>query len=302
MSRMSPINAETAVRLTYIQPEYSSFRRAVIHVAEWLGRKRVLERLYDQWLCDPATLIDPFSCALSKLRVTPMVAPDDLARIPATGGALIVANHPFGILDGVVMGALLRRVRPDVKIMTHSLLSQPAPMHPYMLPVDFSGTPAAKRLTSATRRAAVEWLACGHVVVIFPAGGVSTAPRPWSRRAMDGAWHPFVVRLAQVAGVQVIPVHVAGQNSRLFHLASFLSYPLRVALIFHETRRRIGTSVALRVGTPADLAQAPLPQGVAPGTEAARQAQAGYLRRLCYELGGVAWPDQTFRWPRYIRF
>ena len=92
-------------------------------------------------------------------------------------------------------------------------------------------------------------------MAVFPAGGVATANKPLTGRAVDAGWHPFVGRLATIPGVTTLPVHFAGQNSRLFQVASHTSYPLRVALIFHETRRRMGRPVELRVGAPVTAAE-----------------------------------------------
>jgi putative hemolysin len=150
-------------------------------------------------------------------------------------------------------------------------------------------------LTAETRRKAAELLAAGQVVAVFPAGGVATANKPLSGRAVDAPWHPFIGRLATIPGVTTLPVHFGGQNSRLFQVASHTSYPLRVALIFHETRRRMGRPVDLRIGAPvpaAELARLP------------RDEVAADLRRRCMTLAAPALPDvdETYIWPSHIKW
>jgi putative hemolysin len=184
---------------------------------------------------------------------------------------------------------LVDRLRGDAKIITHSLLCQPPEARDVLLPVDFGPGPEARRITLDTRRRAQEWLAAGHAVIVFPAGSVATSVRPWSGPAMDAEWHPFVSRLAALPGVVTVPVHVQGQNSRLFQIVSHFSYPLRVALIFRETRALIGARIRLSVG---------LPVVVKPGD---RLQTTAALRQACHAAGGQ---DGTavFVWPRWIRW
>ena len=146
--------------------------------------------------------------------------------------------------------------RADVKLICHSLLCQPVEARDVLLPIDFGAGPEARRVSAETRRRAVEWLDQGHVLIIFPAGGVSTAPTPTASRAADLEWHPFIARLARRAGVRTLAMYVHGQNSRLFQMVSHFSYPLRVALIFHETKRVLRRPVKVAIAEPVELAAA----------------------------------------------
>ena len=163
---------------------------------------------------------------------------------------LFVANHPFGVVDGLAMGHLATHVRADTLIMTHSLLCQPPEARDYLLPVDFGGTEEAQATTMATRRRAVNWLNLGHALVVFPGGSVATSQRPFRGPAVEYAWHPFVGKLARLPGVTVVPVYFHGQNSRAFQILSHTNYALRIALLFRESVRRMGTSVKVSVGEP----------------------------------------------------
>jgi putative hemolysin len=288
--------APVAVRFTYSHSGQSRFRRGLIRSVERLSGRAALQDLYLDWARNGRRENETvFDAALRLLDVTLDCRGFDMARVPREGGLLIVANHPFGILDGLAMGQLAMRLRGNAQILTNSLLCQVPEIAPHLLPVDFSGTPEARRLTSVTRRRAVDLLAEGKVVVMFPAGGIATANAPVIGRACDAEWHPFTGRLATMPGVTTLPVHFQGQNSRLFQIASHLSYPLRVSLIFHETRRRMGRVLPVTLGAPilaADLERLP------------RGDVAGALRRQTMELAArpLPDPDEVFHWPKHVKW
>lgn len=289
--------SQPAPQFTYSHSGQSRFRRGLIRTVERLSGRPRLHRMYCDWQASGQRAEESvFAAALRLLDVRLQIEGEGhLTRIPTKGGLLIVANHPFGILDGLTIGQLGMRLRGNAQILTNSLLCQVPEIAPHLLPVDFSGTPEARRLTSATRRRAGELLAEGKVVAIFPAGGVATANSPVKGRACDAEWHPFVGRLATIPGVTTLPVHFSGQNSRLFQIASHLSYPLRVALIFHETRRRMGRPLCLTVGAP--IASTDL-------ESVARTDIAGHLRRQTMALAGSrgADPDEVFIWPSHVKW
>lgn len=298
LATFDSLPAPGQVDFSYAHPGQSLFRRSLIRAVEMLTGQPKLRRLYLDWAWgDRLPGLPVFSAALQQLKITPQIAEgaDHLQAVPATGGLLLVANHPFGVVDGLAIGHLGLQLRGNVRVLTNSLLCRVPEIDPYLLPVDFSGTPEARRLTAETRRRAAELLAAGKVVAVFPAGGVATANRPVTGRAVDAPWHPFVGRLATIPGVTTLPVHFGGQNSRLFQIASHTSYPLRVALIFHETRRRMGRPVELRIGAP--VAARAL-------TELPRDEVAATLRRRCMALAAPALkdPEETYVWPRHIRW
>lgn len=281
------------VVFTYSHAGQSRFRRRLIRMIEAASGRNKLERLYRRWRQRPQVVQEQiFTAAVRELDLWPEFTAGSYARVPREGGLLVVANHPFGIVDGLMIGHLIATVRPDVKLMVHSLLCQPTEAKDVLLPVDFGAGAEARRTSAETRRLAVDWLDQGHVVVIFPAGGVATVKKPFSRRAADAAWHPFVSRLAMRPGVQVLPVFVHGQNSRLFQMVSHWSYPLRVALIFRETTRRMGRAVRLAVGEPMAM------QGEERGGIVAR------LRAATFALSGGQGPaaNDEFVFPKRIRW
>ena len=290
-------DAPTRAAFTYSHEGQSRFRRTLIRAVERISGQPKLFNLYQNWAQSGKYPDEPvFDAALRLLDLKPQITGQHhLDRLPARGGLLLVANHPYGIVDGLTTGHLGMRLRGNVRIMTNSLLCKVPEIDPYLLPVDFSGTAEARRLTGQTRRLAASLLAEGKVVALFPAGGVATANSPVRKRAVDSEWHPFVGRLATIPDVTTVPVHFSGQNSRLFQAASHFSYPLRVALIFHETRRRMGRPLPLTIGAPirAETLQAMDKADI-----------ARTLRRRTVELAGpfAGDPDEVFVWPSRVKW
>jgi putative hemolysin len=264
--------------LSYARPEQTRFRRALIRAVEAVSGRATLQRLYAEWQAGPPDPEEPiFSAAIRVMRVRPEIVAGDLSALPRSGPLLVLTNHPFGILDGLLVGHLVATLRRDVKIMTHSLLCQPEEARDVLLPVDFGPGEEARRTSAETRRRAAEWLDQGHVLIVFPAGSVSTAAGPFDRHAVDGAWHPFVGRLAQRRGVRTAVMFLHGQNSRLFQIASHVNYALRLGLLIKEFKSRVDQPVRVVVGKPLDA-----------GTLAAHAGDAtsmmDFLRKATYQL------------------
>jgi putative hemolysin len=219
--------------------------------------------------------------------------PDENLR---TGPLLIIANHPFGVADGLAIGDIATQLRDDVKIMTNSMLCQPPEAAKYVLPVDFSPTKEARLRSAATRKAAVKWLEDGHCLVIFPAGGVATRPKPLKSKALDLPWHPFTARLAAVTGARILPLYFHGANSTLFHLASHSWYPLRAALFFRETLRQAGRTLQVSIGEIIDSESLPHASG--------KTTVVQHLRNSTFALANGSTTDAAldFYWPGKAKF
>ncbi len=206
------------------------------------------------------------------------------------------------MIDGIVLTWLAIKARPDVKVMANHVLCQAPDAAEALLPIDFNGTEEATRTNLKTRKIAIETLKQGGAIGIFPAGGVGASEKPLTGPAVDAAWHPFTAKLIKMSGATVVPVYFAGQNSRLFQLASHLSLTLRLALFFFETARRIGTEMEIVVGepiTPEELA-----------TYSSREGLIRTLRMRTFELAdrldlpknGHPRHDREFSFPKHIRF
>lgn len=173
-----------------------------------------------------------------------------LAEIPATGPLILVANHPYGILDGLIMGFILSATRRgDFRILANHVFRQASELNQIVLPVSFDESKDAIQTNLETRKAALRYLGEGGAIGIFPGGTVATAPRPFGE-PMDPMWRSFTAKMIFKSDAQVVPMYFEGQNSRLFQLASHMHVTLRMALLIKEFRSRINRPVQVSIGKP----------------------------------------------------
>jgi putative hemolysin len=239
-----------SVRFSYSTADQPLIQRAVIQAIEKIGGQRKLKKLYEEHQESVKGGENFFDAAVRLLRVDVQFDAAALDLTPKTGPVVFISNHPYGVLDGVILTWLALKVRPDTKVLANSVLCQAPDARDNLLPVDFAETREARETNVRSRLAAQAWLQQGHAIGIFPGGGVSTTERPLKGPAVDLPWAPFTAKLIRPSRATVVPVYFVGQNSRLFQLASHLSLTLRLSLVFRETARRIGTSLKVRVGRP----------------------------------------------------
>jgi putative hemolysin len=252
-------------------------KRGLIRMVEVATGQPRLKRMYLDNQRNPRAGESFFAAAVRKLELEVQFDPAALAAIPAAGPVVIVANHPYGVLDGIVISWLVEQVRRDFVVLTNAVLMRAPEVQDFILPIDFSEAPEALETNIKTRAAARAQLERGGVVVVFAAGGVSTAPDRWGRRpAIDARWQPFVAQLIQRGRATVVPIWFGGQNSRLFQIASHVSASLRLSLLFREVKARIGAALPVVVGTPIAFAE------IAHLRD--RQALADHLRAATYAL------------------
>lgn len=236
-------------KLTYASPGDPFVKRVLIRSIETLTGQRQLERIYDQVLAVPDQR-QFWSAALHELQVEANYDPAQLAKAPEHGPIILIANHPYGVLDGLIICHLAAQIRPDFKILINSALCREPRIERYLLPIDFSETEAATQINIETKRRALETLQAGNAVIIFPAGGIATTVNGPFGQAVDLEWKLFVTKLVQMTAATVIPIYFHGQNSRIFQLASHLSLTLRLALIIHEVNRKRGETIRVSIGDP----------------------------------------------------
>lgn len=233
---------------SYAEPTDPRLKRFIIRMIERMTGQPHLKSLYDERFARRLPDESFWDLAIRLLDLRVVTNEEALARVPKTGPLVIVANHPFGVLDGVIICHLVNRVRSDFQILTNAVLNRADEVKEYLLPVDFAETEAALQTNLKSRAAAKHLLMNGGCLIVFPAGGVSTTPSVWHKRAVDAEWKNLTARLISQGKADVVPVFFAGQNSRLFQLASHLSLTLRLSLLFKEVRDSIGHEVVVRVG------------------------------------------------------
>ena len=235
------------IALSYAAPEDAWLKQAVIRVVERITGQREAERIYQRVKRRLGPGSNVWAEAVRGLKVRVRYDEAKLAGVPRTGPLVVVANHPFGVIDGLVLCHLVSRVRDDFKVVAMSTLCRVPEVRGYVLPINFADTPEAAATSARSRREARAILKHGGCLIIFPGGAVSTSPTPFGP-AVDHPWHPFAGRLIMGARASVLPVHFEGQNSWLFHLVSRFSMTLRISLLVRETLRRRDSDIRVRVG------------------------------------------------------
>ena len=240
-------------RLTYSQPEDPLARQLFIQSVEYLSGRGDLENRYNKVLSHNPNPDNIWKLMVENLDLDLVFDHSLLKKIPVTGPLVFIANHPFGVVDGIVLGYLVSRLRTDFKFLVNAALCRDEILNQFFLPIDFALSREAQQTNIQTRKIALECIQRGEPVVIFPSGGVATAPKFW-QKAEDLEWKQFVVKLVHKSKATVIPIYFYGQNSRLFQVASQLSQDLRLSLLLNEVRNKIGKKVHFEIGDPLPFA------------------------------------------------
>lgn len=237
-----------ARRLSYAQSFDDPLYRAAVHALEWASAKpRLLARLSRiRRGAAAATGLPLVGMALEALGIAPQVARDD--HIPERGALVVVANHPYGIVDGAALLAAIGAVRPDVKIMARSLATGIPEIASLIVAVPFAGAAGARRAVRAARIAARAHLRAGGALIVFPAGRVATDGTV--RPAVDGAWSPLAVKLAAESDAAILPVFVDGGNSRFWCRVARVSPVLRQGLMLRQVVHAMDRPLPLVIGAP----------------------------------------------------
>jgi putative hemolysin len=184
---------------------------------------------------------------LAELNVRPDLAAEDREHIPAKGPAVVVANHPFGGIEGILLADLLLSVRKDVKIMANFLLNRVPQMRALTIPVDPFKRPGSAFANIGPLRDAVCWVRGGGMLLVFPAGEVSHIKLA-TREITDPSWSPAVGTIVRRAKAAVVPIFFRGRNRAAFQAAGVLHPRLRTALLARELLNKRGTAVQLKIG------------------------------------------------------
>ncbi len=234
----TPFRLNGALQLTH-----SPLDRLIEGGVERLFGLSLLDRLYRELPDSPssdhflATVLDLFDI---DYRVS------GLDRIPKQGPVVVVANHPFGAIEGVILAQLLRRYRPDVKLMANYLLQRVPEISDLFIAVDPFGGQGAKRANMGPLKEVYRHLANDGMLVIFPAGEVASRQR--NGRVVDAPWSETVARIVRKSGADVLPIFIQGENSRLFHLLGRIHPRLRTAMLPREMINKKGQTLELRIG------------------------------------------------------
>lgn len=226
-------------------------QRTIIRTIEFLTGKIKIGRLVHQFekLGTPRGL-EVFTRVLETMGIELQTPDAELARIPKTGPVVLVANHPHGLVDGIVFAELVGRIRPDFRILTRSLLTGlDEEANNYLIPVPFPHQPDAQERMVEMRQAAMEFLSQGGLVALFPSGVVASSETMFGP-AVEAPWSAFTAKMIRKSGATVVPMRFLGSNSRCYQMANQISATLRQGLLIHEIARAVDKPMAPVVGEP----------------------------------------------------
>ena len=263
--------------ISYAHSARSKGGRAMIRVMEnATGRLRLIRKARG-YAEEVAEGRDFWQVICNRYKIRLEVVGGSLDDIPKQGPLVLVANHPYGILDGLMMGRILSERRAgDFRVLAHKVFRKSPDLERVILPIDFDETKEAAKRNMETRKEALRYLGQGGAIGIFPGGTVSTSLRPFAR-PMDPAWRTFTAKMIARSDAQVVPVYFEGHNSRLFQLASHLHYTLRMGLLIREFRARVGSTVRVVIGRP-------IPAEKLDPLRSDPKAMMDFLRKATYEL------------------
>jgi putative hemolysin len=237
-------------RLSYAGTFTNPAKVYTIRALEWLTAKVKLLSMIRSFEKSGAPVGVAFwSKAVRHMGIRIDTPAEEIARIPATGPVVVVANHPHGLVDGMIMAELVSRVRGDFRILTRSLLTGIPEIEEFMIPVPFPHEENSRELGLQMRDLTMAHLANNGLVILFPAGRVASS-ETWFGPAIEAEWNVFTHKMIAKSGAMIVPIHFTGQNSRAYQIANKLAATLRQGLLLYEIRRSLFKPQRPYVGEP----------------------------------------------------
>ena len=265
-------------RLSYAGTFTNPFKAGTIRTIEWLTAKVQLLSLIRSFEKSGAPHGSPFwPKAIRHMGIRIDTPPEEIARIPKTGPVVVVANHPSGLADGMIMAEMVNRVRSDFRILTRSLLTGIPEVEEFMIPVPFPHEENSRELGLEMRTLTMEHLKRGGVIILFPAGRVACS-ETWFGTAVEAEWNVFTHKMIHRSGATILPIYFAGQNSRIYQIANLVSATLRQGLLLYEIKRSLFEPQRPVIGEP-------IPASVLKDWEGNPRGFLAWLRQHTLDLG-----------------
>ena len=234
---------------TFASSEVNKFSQNFIKIAELFTGKLTLKKLYDQYLTENLPPENFWNDAVKKLELKIIPHFHSTEGIPSKGRLIVVANHAFGVADGVCICSLISNIRQDYKMITHKVLRHADAVKEKIIPIDFSRSREAVINNINARKLAENFLDQEGLIVIFPSGQIATKSKiRKNEKADDGSWKQFTSKLALRTNSPVLPIFFEGQNSDLFHIANKMGQTFRYSLMMYELKRKIGDTINFHIG------------------------------------------------------
>jgi len=239
--------------LTYANSFDAPATAFIIRAIEWFTGKLTIIRMIREFERRGAPTGQPFWRAALDTMGIPLLTPqEEIDNIPTDGPVVVVANHPHGLVDGMILADLIGRRRTDYKILTRALLTGiDAVAASYMISVPFPHEPDAQRKSVEMRARAMAHLREGGLISVFPSGVVASSDSLFGP-AIEREWNVFTAQMIRRSGARVVPIFFPGANSRLYQIANRISPTLRQSLLLHEVVRGCNQPQKPVVGLPVD--------------------------------------------------
>jgi putative hemolysin len=242
------MNSENLV-FTFATSEVGFFGQKFIKLIELFTGKLRLKKIYEEYISESNPPQNFWNDAVKKLKLNIIPHYHTLDRIPKHGSIIIVANHAFGVVDGVSICSIVSKIRSDYKMITHKVLRQADAVKEKILPIDFSSNKKAILDNIKSRKNAEDHLKNNGLIIIFPSGTIATKSNLKKlTKADDGDWKQFTSKLAMRTNSSILPIFFEGENSYFFHVANKIGQTFRYSLMMYELKRKIGDTVNLHIG------------------------------------------------------
>lgn len=221
--------------LTYSETFDSNTKRLFIMGLEWLtGKIKVIRRVRKFEKMGTPTGQAFWPATMRAMGIEIQTPQDQLDNIPETGPVMFVANHPHGLVDGMILADLIGRRRNDYRILTRALLTGiDESASSYMIPVPFLHEEDAQRKMIEMRAKAMEHLGNDGLIALFPSGVVAASETAFGP-AIEQEWNVFTAKMIKRSGATIVPCYFPGSNSRAYQIAGRISPTLRQGLLIHE--------------------------------------------------------------------
>ncbi|MDG1739404.1 MAG: lysophospholipid acyltransferase family protein [Paracoccaceae bacterium] len=221
--------------LTYSTTFTNPVKRTIIKSIEMVtGKLPIIRRIREFERVEQPKGQAFWAATMKTMGIDLLTPQDQIDNIPAEGPVVLVANHPHGLVDGMILAEIIGRRRDDYRILTRSMLTGiDESASKYMIAVPFPHEEDAQKKMLEMRNAARKHLLAGGLVAIFPSGSVAASESMFGP-AIEAEWNVFTSKLIKTTKASVVPMYFPGSNSRYYHIANRISATLRQSLLLHE--------------------------------------------------------------------